>query len=194
MAKIGMRHLVYAVVATETPGTGITYSGGADLAPAVSGNLTYDRSDNPLYGDDVMQDSDNGITGFSLDITTTELSAANEAALLGYTVDSTDATLYSVTDTAAPYVGVGFVQVLRRKGTVTYRALWFPKVQFGISSEETQTRQQSIEWGTPTLNGKGFGVYLDASGNAVFRMQKECATLAAAQSFLDTKAGISRTT
>lgn len=194
MAKIGMRHLVYAVVATETPGTGITYSGGADLAPAVSGNLTYDRSDNPLYGDDVMQDSDNGITGFSLDITTTELSAANEAALLGYTVDSTDATLYSVTDVAAPYVGVGFVQVLRRKGTVTYRALWFPKVQFGISSEETQTRQQSIEWGTPTLNGKGFGVYLDASGNAVFRMQKECATLAAAQSFLDTKAGISRTT
>ena len=193
MAKIGMRHLVYAVVATETPGTGITYTGGADLAPAVSGNLTYDRSDNPLYGDDVMQDSDNGITGFSLDITTTELSATNEAALLGYTADSTDTTLYSVTDVAAPYVGVGFVQVLRRKGTVTYRALWFPKVQFGISSEETQTRQQSIEWGTPTLNGKGFGVYLDASGNAVFRMQKECTTLAAAQSFLDTKAGISRT-
>ena len=193
MAKIGMRHLVYAVVATETPGTGITYTGGADLAPAVSGNLTYDRSDNPLYGDDVMQDSDNGITGFSLDITTTELSAANEAALLGYTVDGTDATLYSVTDVAAPYVGVGFVQVLRRRGTVTYRALWFPKVQFGISSEETQTRQQSIEWGTPTLNGKGFGVYLDASGAATFRMQKECATLAAAQTFLDGKAGISRT-
>ena len=194
MAKVGMRHLVYAKVATETPGTSITYSGGADLAPAVSGSLNYDRSDNPLYGDDVMQDNDNGITGFTLDIETTELSAANEAALLGLVADGTDATLYSVTDASAPYVGVGFVQVLRRKGVVSYRALWFPKVQFGISSEETQTRQQSIEWGTPTLNGKGFGVYLDATGKATFRMQKECETLAAAQTFLDTKAGISRST
>ena len=193
MAKVGMRHLVYALVATETPGTGITYQGGADLAPAVSGSLNYERSDNPLYGDDVMQDNDNAITGFTLDIETTELSAANEAALLGYTVDTTDTTLYSVTDANAPYVGVGFIQVLRRRGTVTYRALWFPKVQFGISSEETQTRQQSVEWGTPTLNGKGFGVYLDSTGAATFRMQKECSTLAAAKSFLDTKAGITRT-
>lgn len=192
MAKVGMRHLVYATVSAETPGTSITYTGGADLAPAVRGSLNYDRSDNPLYGDDVMQDADNGITGFTLDIETTELSAANEAALLGYTADSTDATLYSVTDATAPYVGVGFIQVLRRKGTVTYRAVWFPKVQFGITSEETQTRQQSIEWGTPTLNGKGFGVYLDSSGKATYRLQKEVATLAAAESFLDTKAGITR--
>lgn len=192
MAKVGMRHLVYATVSAETPGTSITYTGGADLAPAVRGSLNYDRSDNPLYGDDVMQDADNGITGFTLDIETTELSAANEAALLGYTADGTDATLYSVTDATAPYVGVGFIQVLRRKGTVTYRAVWFPKVQFGITSEETQTRQQSIEWGTPTLNGKGFGVYLDSSGKATYRLQKEVATLAAAESFLDTKAGITR--
>ena len=193
MAKVGMRHLVYAKVATETPGTSITYSAGADLAPAIRGSVTYDRPDNPLYGDDVMQDNDNGVTGLTLEIETTGLSAANEAALLGLVADGTDATLYSVTDAAAPYVGIGFVQVLRNAGTVTYRAVWFPKVQFGLESEETNTRQQNIEWGTPTLTGKGFGVYLDSSGAATFRMQKECSTLAAAQTFLDGKAGITRT-
>jgi phi13 family phage major tail protein len=193
MAKVGMRHLVYAKVATETPGTSITYTGGADMAPARRGNVTFDRPDNPLYGDDVMQDNDNGITGVTVEVETTDLAAGVEADLLGYVADTTDSTLYSVTDAAAPYVGFGYVQVLRRRGTMAYRAVWFPKVQFGMDSEETNTKENNIEWGTPVITGKGFGVYLDATGAATFRLQKECATLAAAQSFLDTKAGISRT-
>ena len=79
MAKVGMRHLVYAKVATETPGTGITYTGGADMAPARRGNVNFDRPDNPLYGDDVMQDNDNGITGVTVEVETTDLAAGVEA-------------------------------------------------------------------------------------------------------------------
>lgn len=192
MARVGMRHLVCAPITTETTGSAIAYGTGMLMGRAVRGNLQWERNDNPLYGDDVEAESDNGVTGYTLDVGTTELLENVAAAVLGLTAGTGEGHTdeYETTDAAAPYVGCGYIQVLRRKGETKYKALWYHKVQFGIQSEESRTKEKTITWGTPELHGTGFGVYNDNSGKAKFRIEKLCATEAAAITWLNGLAGI----
>lgn len=197
MARIGMRHLVWAPITTETAGAAIVYGTGVKLGRAVSGNLSWERNDNPLYGDDVIAENDNGATGYTLTVGMTELVENAAATVLGHTVveattgqNATPAT-YEETDASAPYGGIGYVQVLKRNGVQKYKAIWYHKVQFAVTSEESQTKGQSIEWGTPEMEGTGFGVYNDASGKAKFRISAVFDTGAAAEAWLDGKANIS---
>ena len=187
MAKVGMRHLVYAPITAESSGSAITYGAGAIMGKAVRGAVTYNRNDNPLYGDDVIAENDNGVTGYQLEVETTTLVPAIEKAVLGL---AQNVDVYTVTDASAPYVGVGYLQVIIRNGVTIFRGVWYYKVQFGLESEETQTRQQNIEWSVPSLSGTGFGVYIDASGHAAFRQQKEFSSAADAEAWLDTLANI----
>lgn len=190
MARVGMRHLVFAPIATETPGSAITYGTGVVMGRVVRGTVNWSRNDNPLYGDDVVAENDNGVTGYTLDVETTELIEGTAAIVLGYTATGTDDPEYDITDASAPYGGCGYIQVLIRRGVQTFKAVWYHKVQFGVDTEETQTKEQQVTWGTPALNGQGFGVFNDASGKAKFRKEKVFTTEAAAVSYLNGLANI----
>ncbi|MCR4886301.1 MAG: hypothetical protein K5919_05235 [Clostridiales bacterium] len=184
MASIGMRHVVAASISAEGTNAMPTYGTGFIVGRAQRGSIQWERNDNDLYGDDVVAEGDNSITGGRLDVGTTELTEENEEKLLGYLHDQTG-DYYEVSDDAAPYVGIGYVQVLKRFGVTIYKAIWYMKAQFGLPSEETKTKEKSIEWGTPTVSGKLFGVYNDASGKAKFRRHKRFTTYAAALTWLD---------
>ena len=61
MAKIGMKYAVYAPFSgTHTSGTAITYGTGKKLCHAISADVTINRRDNPLYGDDTKIENDKG--------------------------------------------------------------------------------------------------------------------------------------
>ena len=186
-ANVGMQYMVAATVSTYTPGTSITYATGSNFAEAVSASLSWERADGHFYGDDVELDSDNGILGYTIDIEPAGLSDAARGTLLGETVSSSE---YTITDKAAPDVGFGYVRVMRNKGVVSYEAWWFYKVKFGVSSEETRTKERSIEWRVPTLQGVGAGVSLDATGNLNFAQHKSFNDLASAKAYLNSKASI----
>ena len=190
--NVGMVYPVCAPIATYTPGTGVTYSTGAVVAEARSATLTWNRSDGEFYGDDALLDTENGITGYSIDFEPTGLSDSIRHTLLGEEVANT--VEYYVTDNEAPEVGFGYIRVMRdnASGTVVtnYEGWWYYKVKFGLNSEETRTKEQNIEWRTPTLNGKGTGVQLDSSGKLTFAVHESFATLSAAKSWLNSKAGI----
>ena len=79
---------------------------------------------------------------------------------------------------------------MRDKGTVKYEGWWFYKVKFGVTSEETRTKERSIEWRVPTLQGVGAGVTLDSSGTLSFAQHKTFDDLASAKAYLNSKAGI----
>jgi hypothetical protein len=99
-----------------------------------------------------------------------------------------------VTADAAPDVGFGYVRVMRKTGdsgvVTSYEGWWFYKIKFGVSSEETRTKEQTIEWRTPTLSGTGSGVVLAADGKVVYAVHKTFATKAAAIDWVDGKAGL----
>lgn len=190
-ANVGMVFPVYAPVSAYTPGTSITYSTGAVAAEAVSANVSWNRNDSRFYGDDVELDSDNGVQGYTITFEPSGLSDSVRAALLGDDLANSE---YTITDEAAPDVGFGYIRVMRSSGSTgietTYEGWWFHKVKFGITSDETRTKEGSIEWRVPTLEGTGAGVSLDSSGKLAFAVHSTHATLSAAKSWLKTKAGI----
>ena len=189
-ANVGMLYPVAATVQTYTPGSSISYKSGtgSNFAEAVSASLSWERADGHFYGDDVELDSDNGVLGYTIDFEPSGLSDAARGLLLGETVSSSE---YTITDAAAPDVGFGYVRVMRDKGVTKYEGWWFYKLKFGVSSEETRTKERSIEWRVPTLQGVGSGVSLDSTGTLSFCQHKSFDTLAAAKSYLNGKAGIS---
>lgn len=193
MAAIGMRHIVAAKVNTEVEGSALTYSAGKDVGAAISCNVTFDRDDNPLYADDVITENDYGVRNASFEIEIDHLSDEVTAYLLNDTTDTTGTpTEYDVTDKAAPYVGFGFMRVLKKGSDTTYQALWFHKAQFGLNSMNSQTKGENIEWQTATLSGRIFGVHNDSSGDAKYYRRASFSTAASAAAWLDTKASISR--
>lgn len=196
MAFIGMKYVVAAPISAETAGSAITYGTGMVIGKAIQGNLSWERNDNPLYADDAIAENDNSVLSGTIEIGLDDLSDAARKMLLGeveVTVGTgNDATTeYETSDAAAPYVGVGYIRVRRKSGTTTYQAVWIHKVQFSEESEETQTKGESIEWQTPTINGKIMGVQNDSSLATNFRRRATFDTEAAAKSWLNTKAGIS---
>ena len=191
-ANVGMVYPVAAPVSAYTPGSSITYGTGFVVAEAVSASLSWNRADGHFYGDDVELDSDNGVLGYTLSFEPSGLSATNRQKLLGEIVATDE---YTITDAASPDLGFGYIRVMRTKtaSTVTksYEAWWFQKLKFSVSSEETRTKEQNIEWRVPTLEGVGAGVSLDSTGVLSFAQHKTFDSLASAKSYLNSKAGIS---
>ena len=190
-ANVGMIYPVAATVSAYTPGASITYGTGKVIAEARSATLTWNREDGHFYGDNAELDSANGVLGYTLDFEPTGLTDEARAYLLGETVSTGE---YSINNTASPDVGFGYVRLMRTTGTSgvtdSYEAWWFKKLKFGLGSEESRTKEQNVEWRTPTLNGVGAGVSLDTSGKLVFADHKTFTTLSDAKSYLNGKAGI----
>ena len=190
--NVGMVYPVCAPVATYTPGTSITYSTGSVVSEARAASVSWDRSDAEFYGDDVLLDIDNGVTGYSIDFEPAGLSDTIRKTLLGETQSSSE---FSITSDAAPYVGFGYIRVMRDNtgGSVatTYEGWWYYRVQFSVTSEETRTKERDIEWRTPTLSGKGTGVQLSSGDVQTFAVHESFTTLTAAKSWLKSKASIS---
>lgn len=189
MAQIGMLHPVFAPI-TSISGSTVSYGTGVVMGRAVAGSLQWQRDDGMLYGDDAVAESENAATGYTLDITTTELDEDVEVAVLGTTKNSTDSTFEEYND-PGPYGGHGYVQVIKRFGVLKYRAVWYPRISFARTSEESNTREQSVNWGTPQLHGIGMGVPDATSGKTLFRTKKVFTTAASAIAWLNGKANIS---
>lgn len=190
-ANVGMRYPVYAPVSAYTPGSAITYGTGAVVAEAISASVSWNRADGRMYGDDVELDSENGVLGYTISFEPSGLSDAIRAALMGETLATSD---YEINDNASPDVGFGYIRVMRESGTsgvtTKYQGWWYRKLKFGISSEETRTKEQSIEWRVPTLEGIGAGVNIDNSGKLKFAIHRTFDTFSAAQTWLNSLAGI----
>lgn len=196
MAFIGMRYPMVAQVKTEPANAALTYETGMVLGHAIEANVTFDRSDNPLYGDDVIIENDNGMTGGEVEINVDDLTDEVRAYVLGLVkkaggTGGTD--VYELTDAAAPYVGVGYIRVRRKAGVTSFQGVWYHKVQFSEASEAAATKGENIEWSTPTITGKIMGVYNDATGVAKFRQQADFTTEAAAVAWLKGLANVSDT-
>jgi len=198
MAFIGMRHVVIARVASHTPGSEPTYSAGMVAGKAITGNLTINRNNNPLYADDVIAEDDNGITSMELELGLDDLledvqeyMGLLEKKTTGTGSDAVDT--YYDTDDSANDVGVGYIRVRRKNGVTKFQALWIFSTLFSIESENSQTKGETIEWNTPTANGRCKGLDVDSSGKRKFRKRRLFDTESDAVAFLDELAQIPST-
>jgi phi13 family phage major tail protein len=190
MAKIGIKGLTYAPYTSGGEGGAISYGTGVKLDDyMIRADLTEERTDTPFYADDHKIDRENSMSGISLSLELSNMTDALEKALLGYADGAVTGEL-NVTDEASPFVGVGFIRKERFKGAITYKGYWIYKIQFGKDSDSTQTKGETVDFQTETLNGAAVGVQLTSGGKTIYYTTIRKNSEADARTWLNGKAGI----
>lgn len=188
--NVGMMYPVWAPLTTAVDGSMPTYGTGRVVQEARSANVTKEINNNPLYGDDRIVDDDNGMTGMKVAFESTGLTMEDRIALLGESVVGTSDDAQWEDDSATPYGGFGYIRVNRDAGVRKFEAYWILKIKFQEESQETATKEGSITWRTPTLNGRAAGCDVDGSGKLRFRQHKVFSSASAAKAWLNTKLNV----
>ncbi len=197
MAKpnVGMMYPVWAPLNSHTDGSMPTYGTGRVIQEARNATITRTYNDNPLYGDDRIVDDDNSLTALTMTFESTGLSNDDRKALLGEEDYGTSGTSGQwVSDNETPWGGFGFIRKMRLDGVKKFEAWITLKIKFTEESQATNTREGSISWGTPTLNGRAAGLYVDSTDKQRFQLHKDFDTIAAAKTWLNTMLNVSATT
>jgi phi13 family phage major tail protein len=182
---------VWAPLATHTDGSMPTYSAGTVIQEARNATVNREYANNPLYGDDRIVDDDNGMTGLTISFESTGLSDADRKILLGEEDYGTSGVSGQwVSDNETPWGGFGYIRKMRDNGVKKFEAWWTLKIKFQEESMATTTKEGSIQWNTPTLNGRGAGLYVDSSDKLRYQLHKTFDTIASAKAWLNGLAGI----
>jgi len=193
MAQVTLKNLVVAPLSTDTAGAAPTYTAGRKVGHLMKANITWNRGDVKLYGDDKLVDKDNSVTSGTLSIDSTYLDREDRNMLLDIKAYNTAGTSspqeYALGDEASPYVGCGYVWKDNLIATKPFIAYWYFKVQFGMN-EEMDTKGESTQYKQPTIEGEVFAVQPKADLKNKFRLEADFATEAEAIAWLNTKAGI----
>ena len=199
MAFIGLRHVVACELDSHTDGSEPTYksNGGFDVGGAINANLTKNRNTNgDLYYDDALGESDVGLISLGLDLGLDDLLEETQdkmGIMKAVTAGSPSVTTYYETSANPKQLGLGYMRVRRKNNVTSYQGVWIYKIQFSMNNETAQTKGESIEWQTPTVNGKAFGLDVDSSGDLTFRKIQKFSSESACGTWLDNLAHITRT-
>ena len=194
-ANVGMMYPVFAPITTHTDGSMPTYGNGVVIHEARNCNITKTYNDNPLYGDDRIVDDDNCMTALTASFEPTGLSDSDRMLLFGESEIAVGGLTCQVeSDNETPYGGFGYIRKMRENSTVKYEAWIILKIKFQEESQNTATKEGSISWNTPTLNGRAAGVYIDNTGKLRWRVHETFETIAAAKSWINTVLNVSTAT
>lgn len=197
-ANVGMMYPVFAPITAHTDGSMPTYGTGVVIQEARNATVNKTYNNNPLYGDDTIVDDDNGLTELTCSFEPTGLTDADRVLLFGETVAAvpghTGLTGQWEGDNETPYGGFGYIRKMRENGERKFEVWIILKIKFQEESQATNTKEGSITWGTPTLNGRAAGIYVDSSDEIKWRLHYTFDTIAAAKSWLNTILNVSATT
>ena len=192
--NVGMMYPVFAPLTTHTDGSMPTYGTGTVIQEARNATITRTYNDNPLYGDDRIVADDNGLTSLSISFEPTGLSDADRKLLLGEEDYGTSGVSGQwVSDNETPWGGFGYIRKMRLNGVKSFEAWITLKVKFQEQSMATSTKEGSISWGTPTLNGNAAGLYVDETDKLRFELHKTFSSISAAKAWLNAMLNVTTT-
>lgn len=152
-STIGLKHAMYAGL-TESSNS-VTYANGVELPGAISAEISIEKDDVKLYGDNRVVHATQNFKQGTINFTAAAFTDAAIGALTGATVSSGVIT-YKASD-VAPFVGFGFIAdgVTEANGQYStgYTAVMLHKVQFSEGAVNAQTRGDSTSYSSPVLNG-----------------------------------------
>lgn len=150
MPTIGLKDIHIAIITEDADGNE-TYGTPEYLAPAMNVNMNINYIDGKLPADDRTYVYVKEFNDGTISIGLADLPSAMAAKLLGAKLDTNGVLVNSVEDDSkAPFVAVGF-KALRDNGKYEYD--WFYRVKFGKPNEAYQTKGDSINFNTPTIEG-----------------------------------------
>lgn len=150
MAKIGLNNFRYGLL-TENPDGTASYGGAHKPAKAVSCSVSITSNSATLYADDVLAESDTSFQSGTVTIGLDDDDLEVQATLLGHAYE--DGEIIRNSNDTAPYVGFGRIVSKMVNGVKKYKVEFLHKVKFSEPSEENQTKGESMEFSTGTLEG-----------------------------------------
>lgn len=151
MANIGLTNIWFSKL-TEGAGGTPNYEGATNLGKAVSCSVSITNNEAKLYGDDTLAESDTSFSNGTITLGVTDDDEAVFAPLLGHTIDASGEVVKTTND-AAPYVGIGRIVTKMVNGVYKYKVEFLYKVKFSEPSRGENTKGESIEFGTPSIEG-----------------------------------------
>ena len=193
--NVGMMYPVFAPIVSHTDGSMPAYGTGVVIQEARNCTISKTYNNNPLYGDDRIVDDDNGLQELTASFEPTGLSDSDRVLLFGEEEMSVGGLTCQVeSDNATPYGGFGYIRKMRDNGVKKFEAWVILKIKFTEDSQATATKEGSISWGTPTLNGRAAGLYIDSTDELKWRVHYTFDTIAAAKAWLNAFLNVSATT
>lgn len=148
MATIGLDKLYYAKIKEDEDGIE-TYETPAQLAKAMTAELSVELAEATLYADDgaaeVIKEFQSGTLSLGID----DIGTTVASDLTGAEIDENNVLVSSSEDGGCP-VAIGF---RAKKSNGKYRYFWLYRVKFGIPATNLTTKGESIEFSTPTIEG-----------------------------------------
>lgn len=148
MATIGLDKLFYAKITEDEKGDE-TYATPAQLAKAMSAELSVELAEATLYADDGAAEIVKEFKSGTLSLGVDDIGAAVASDLTGATIDENGVVVSTSEDGGAP-VAVGF---RAKKSNGKYKYYWLYRVKFGIPATNLATKGDSITFSTPTIEG-----------------------------------------
>lgn len=182
MAKIGLNNFRYSFLTEASDGTP-SYSGARKPAKAISCNVSVNSADAKLFADDVLAESDTSFTGGTVTIGIDREDNQTMADMLGHTLTS-GGLLKRNSNDSAPYIGFGRIVTLMVDGQYKYRVEVLYKTKFKEPSQENNTKGESMEFSTTTLEGT-----VNALANGDWSCSETFNTKGDAITFLETTLG-----
>ena len=150
MANIGLTNIWYSLLTEAADGSPL-YNGAKQLGKAVSCSTSITNNEAKLYGDDTLAESDTSFSNGTITLGVTDDDDTVFSELLGHTIIN-GAVIKAATD-AAPYVGVGRIVTKMVSGVYKYKVEFLYKVKFSEPSRDENTKGESIEFSTPSIEG-----------------------------------------
>ena len=151
MAIIGLSKLHYAIMTTEdTPTSAPVYGTPKRLVGVNSVSVSPENDTATLYGDNMALDSKSSTRQRTITLELARMPLEDQAALLGYSYDSTTKKMSINGDATAPNVAIMY-QEDTDEGKIWYKC--FYKGKFAPSTEDANTRGESLEYGLHSLEG-----------------------------------------
>lgn len=168
MAHVGMKMPVMAKW-----NEGNTYDKGFVAGKAINFTGTPNKNDTTLYADDGAAETDISVRDWGTSLSVDDTSLKVQSDILGHTYvaekaaesdgEATPESIEIGTDDVAPYMGVGFYKRRRKNNVTSFTVIWLYKVQHSEPTENAETKGESVNFQTSTIEGKAFPVEVTGS-------------------------------
>jgi phi13 family phage major tail protein len=149
MPLVGLKN-VHVVKITKDDSTGVTYDAAVrKIALAVQADIKPSMNTENFYADDQIAETVNQLGDIAVDLEIGHLSTADQAYLLGATVNTEGVLEFSSND-QAPYVALGFES---EKSNGETRYVWLYKGKFSLPETSSKTKADKPEFQTEKISG-----------------------------------------
>lgn len=150
MPRIGMDMLHYAVMTTEdTASAAAVYDTPKRVVGVTSGTVNPNTNSSTFFGDDGPMETASALGDISVEFNVGDFPKADQAAILGHSVDAKGILVRKATD-KAPYVAWGWRSL---KSNGYYKYIWVVKVKMAVTQQDYATKEDSIEYQTESMSG-----------------------------------------